>query len=90
MKSTCIGPTEVPGGATGIWSITTEGDPEYGYEYDTYIGFVVEARSYAQIIKWLKRKVNSDSSYEWTVKLKGVSHCNTSRLNCILASYNAG
>lgn len=93
MKVKCIGRTEVPDTVTGIWSITTEGHPKYGYHYDTYDGFVVEASSYEQIVKWLKRKVGGDSDhaeYEWVVKLKGISYSENTRLQCILESYRAG
>lgn len=93
MKFKCKGPKGLPEGISGIWQIKTKGDPKYGIYYDTYEGFVVEALTFDQVVSWLKRKLQSNTShgtYVWTIERVGISYIDRKRLHCLLESYKAG
>ena len=89
----CKGPRTLPDDVLGIWLVKTKGHPKYGFYWDTYEAFVIEAHSFEQVVEYVRKRLSYEEMHEeylWTVERIGVSYSGRKRLKVLSSSYKAG
>lgn len=87
-----VGNEELPDNVVGIWHADSEGHPENGIDYDTFEGFVIEAKSFDDVVKRIEcsAKSSAHDDYVWEIKLFGIALDNTTDSRVVMSSWKAG